>query len=139
LEEGESFELVEPKCLNRKSCEHQRPRATFSALIATPPFASCSISEASFSLYTMLRTAAVRALRAAAAPRLRQTTSFRSQTFHPIIRSSQFAPSIVLPSIRCYSAPSGLSKEEVQGRIMDLLKNFDKVRCQGKCQPRSSD
>src|SRR5277367_5032519 len=76
----------------------------------------------------MLRTAAVRALRAAAAPRLRQTTSFRSQTFHPIIRSSQFAPSIVLPSIRCYSAPSGLSKEEVQGRIMDLLKNFDKVR-----------
>merc|ERR1712000_67946 len=36
-------------------------------------------------------------------------------------------PPSVLSSIRCYSAPSGLSKDEVQGRIMDLLKNFDKV------------
>ncbi|MCJ1477129.1 hypothetical protein MMC13_005800 [Lambiella insularis] len=35
-----------------------------------------------------------------------------------------------LPSFqpaRCYSAPAGLSKQEVEGRIMDLLKNFDKV------------
>ncbi|MCJ1399297.1 Acyl carrier protein, mitochondrial [Xylographa trunciseda] len=29
--------------------------------------------------------------------------------------------------VRCYSAPAGLSKGEVEGRIMDLLKNFDKV------------
>src|SRR5947208_5867858 len=86
----------------------------------------------------MLRTAAVRALRAALGPRLRQTPSFRPQTFHPIIRSSQFAPSIVLSSIRCYSAPSGLAKEEVQGRIMDLLKNFDKVRCQGEVPTTTS-
>lgn len=29
---------------------------------------------------------------------------------------------------RFYSAPAGLSKEEVEGRIINLLKNFDKVR-----------
>ncbi|KAM0794458.1 putative acyl carrier protein [Usnea florida] len=29
---------------------------------------------------------------------------------------------------RYYSAPAGLSKPEVEGRIMDLLKNFDKVK-----------
>jgi hypothetical protein len=30
--------------------------------------------------------------------------------------------------MRCYSAPAGLSKAEVEGRIIDLLKNFDKVQ-----------
>lgn len=28
---------------------------------------------------------------------------------------------------RAYSAPAGLAKPEVEGRIIDLLKNFDKV------------
>ena len=28
---------------------------------------------------------------------------------------------------RFYSAPAGLERQEVEGRIMDLLKNFDKV------------
>jgi hypothetical protein len=79
--------------------------------------------------HTMLRTAAVRALRAASTPRIvRQLTSSRPQgALNGLLRSSQAAPSFVLPSIRCYSAPAGLSKDEVQGRIMDLLKNFDKV------------
>ena len=63
----------------------------------------------------------------AAAPRLRQASIVRPQIHNHTTRSSRFAPSIVFPSIRCYSAPAGLSKEEVQGRIMDLLKNFDKV------------
>ena len=33
----------------------------------------------------------------------------------------------VVISARRYSAPAGLTKQEVEGRIMDLLKNFDKV------------
>ena len=77
----------------------------------------------------MLRTAAVRALRAAAALAVRrQVSNTRPQTLHALLRPSRFAPVTAIPSIRCYSAPSGLAKDEVQGRIMDLLKNFDKVR-----------
>jgi hypothetical protein len=73
----------------------------------------------------MFRTAAVRALRAATrAPALRQSPIVR-QT--PFLQSSKIAPSFAVQSIRCYSAPAGLSEQEVQGRIMDLLKNFDKV------------
>lgn len=40
--------------------------------------------------------------------------------------SSRFAPAIVQVS-RCYSSAAGLAKPEVEGRIVDLLKNFDKV------------
>ncbi|KAF2402151.1 acyl carrier protein [Trichodelitschia bisporula] len=43
----------------------------------------------------------------------------------PIVRPS-FKPAMV-PAMRWYSASAGLSKDEVQGRILDLLKNFDKV------------
>ncbi|KAF7504723.1 hypothetical protein GJ744_001792 [Endocarpon pusillum] len=76
----------------------------------------------------MLRTAAVRALRAASTPRIvRQASSARPQALNTFLRSSPAAPSLAVPSIRFYSAPAGLSKDEVQGRIMDLLKNFDKV------------
>jgi hypothetical protein len=51
----------------------------------------------------------------------------------PVARSSFFQPKQITPStyfqaVRCYAASAGLSKDEVTGRIMDLLKNFDKVR-----------
>lgn len=39
---------------------------------------------------------------------------------------SKVAPT-AFHALRCYSAASGLSKSEVEGRIVDLLKNFDKV------------
>ena len=87
----------------------------------------------------MMRTVAVRALRAASrAPvaSLRQSPALRTQ-IPSLLQSSQIAPSFALPSIRCYSAPSGLSREEVQGRIMDLLKNFDKVRSSHNISLRS--
>ena len=75
----------------------------------------------------MLRTGAVRALRAATrAPALRQATPVRSQ-LPSLLQSSRATTPFAVQSIRCYSAPSGLSNQEVQGRIMDLLKNFDKV------------
>ena len=50
----------------------------------------------------------------------------------PVARSSfvqpkQMNPSVYFQAVRCYAASAGLSKDEVTGRIMDLLKNFDKV------------
>ena len=42
--------------------------------------------------------------------------------------STTAAPSTFVSAVRCYSAHAGLSKDEIQGRILDLLKNFDKVR-----------
>ncbi|EHY58339.1 mitochondrial acyl carrier protein [Exophiala dermatitidis] len=75
----------------------------------------------------MIRAGALRALYAATRTQVpRQLPAFRTQ-ISSSLRPSRFAPLVVAPSKRCYSAPSGLSKEEVQGRIMDLLKNFDKV------------
>ncbi|KIY02662.1 uncharacterized protein Z520_01127 [Fonsecaea multimorphosa CBS 102226] len=76
----------------------------------------------------MIRAGAVRALYAATRTQVpRQLPAFRSRISTSLLQSSRVTPSFVVPSIRYYSAPAGLSKEEVQGRIMDLLKNFDKV------------
>ena len=76
----------------------------------------------------MFRAAVARALRVAAPPRLaQQFNQARPQVAASLLQNSRTTPSFVIPSIRCYSAPTGLSREEVQGRIMDLLKNFDKV------------
>ncbi|KAI5794918.1 putative acyl carrier protein [Pyronema domesticum] len=66
----------------------------------------------------MFRSAIVRATRAAARPAV----------FRPAV-----VPKAVFPSaIRYYSAPASLSKDEVEGRIKDLLKGFDKVQDQSK-------
>lgn len=46
----------------------------------------------------------------------------------PIARPAQFAPRFAYQGVRLYSAPAGLDKNEVEGRIVNLLKNFDKVR-----------
>jgi NADH dehydrogenase (ubiquinone) 1 alpha/beta subcomplex 1, acyl-carrier protein len=35
--------------------------------------------------------------------------------------------SFVPLGVRCYASGGGLQEDEVKGRIMDLLKNFDKV------------
>ncbi|KAK5094009.1 mitochondrial acyl carrier protein [Exophiala xenobiotica] len=76
----------------------------------------------------MFRAAAVRALRVAARPQFTQQFNLaRPQVAASLLQKSS-APSFVTSSIRFYSAPAGLSTEEVQGRIMDLLKNFDKVQ-----------
>lgn len=75
----------------------------------------------------MFRSALVRSLRASAPravriPVARQITSLRA------VRPSQFAPCLPSQALRFYSASAGLSKDEVEGRIVNLLKNFDKVR-----------
>jgi NADH dehydrogenase (ubiquinone) 1 alpha/beta subcomplex 1 len=40
--------------------------------------------------------------------------------------AARFTP-VAFQVSRCYSAAAGLQKNEVEGRIVDLLKNFDKV------------
>ncbi|KAJ4375063.1 mitochondrial acyl carrier protein [Neocucurbitaria cava] len=60
----------------------------------------------------------------------------------PVARTSFFQPKQATPSVyfqavRCYAASAGLSQEEVSGRIMDLLKNFDKVQDTSKLNVES--
>ncbi|KAL5120955.1 mitochondrial acyl carrier protein [Pleosporales sp. CAS-2024a] len=60
----------------------------------------------------------------------------------PVARGSFFQPKQIYPStyfqaVRCYAASAGLSKDEVTGRIMDLLKNFDKVQDASKLNAES--
>lgn len=96
-----------------------------------PPIAIVTSSQpfSSSTTTAMFRAAAARALRVAARPQFTQQVNLvRPQIAASLLRNSQTTPSLLIPSIRFYSAPAGLSREEVQGRIMDLLKNFDKVR-----------
>lgn len=78
---------------------------------------------------TMFRTALVRSARclAQAAPRVQAPVASRVIP-SSFAASRTAAPSLSVSAFRFYSAPSGLSQDEVQGRILDLLKNFDKVR-----------
>jgi NADH dehydrogenase (ubiquinone) 1 alpha/beta subcomplex 1 len=73
----------------------------------------------------MFRSAIVRSLRASA-PRVIKTPAPFQIRSSPIA-VPQFTPSI-FQGARLYSAPAGLSKDEAEGRIVNLLKNFDKVR-----------
>jgi NADH dehydrogenase (ubiquinone) 1 alpha/beta subcomplex 1 len=78
----------------------------------------------------MFRTAIARSARVVAqsSSRSYSTPAFR----RAIIPSAPFAripaPVSRIAAVRCYAAGSGLNKDEVTGRILDLLKNFDKVR-----------
>ncbi|KAF2007809.1 acyl carrier protein [Amniculicola lignicola CBS 123094] len=76
----------------------------------------------------MFRTALFRSARQAvrAAPRC-QTAIARPVVPRSLFQQKQIAPAAYFQAVRCYSASAGLSKDEVEGRIMDLLKNFDKV------------
>jgi hypothetical protein len=78
---------------------------------------------------TMFRSAIVRSLRASA-PRVAVKTPapFQIRSSPIAVRASQFTPCFINQGVRCYSAPAGLNKSEVEGRIVNLLKNFDKVR-----------
>ena len=81
--------------------------------------------------HKMFRTAVFRSARCIA-PRA-QAPIVRRATPSAFFPSKIVAPSASIPSIRFYSAHAGLSKDEVQGRIVDLLKNFDKVRVTKNC------
>ncbi|KAJ5973782.1 Acyl carrier protein (ACP) [Penicillium waksmanii] len=76
----------------------------------------------------MFRSAVLRSLRASA-PRvaIKTPAPFQIRSSPIAARVPQFTPCFVSQSIRAYSAPAGLNKNEVEGRIVNLLKNFDKV------------
>ncbi|CAI7618153.1 Acyl carrier protein (ACP) [Penicillium manginii] len=76
----------------------------------------------------MFRSAVLRSLRASA-PRvaIKTPAPFQIRSSPIAARVPQFTPCYVSQSIRAYSAPAGLNKNEVEGRIVNLLKNFDKV------------
>lgn len=78
----------------------------------------------------MLRSAIVRSLRASVPRAVKPQAAFQIRS-SPVARPAQFAPRFAFQAVRFYSAPAGLGKDEVEGRIVNLLKNFDKVR-----QPR---
>ncbi|OJJ89637.1 acyl carrier protein [Aspergillus glaucus CBS 516.65] len=74
----------------------------------------------------MFRSAVVRSLRASVPRAVRTPASFQIRS-SPIARPGQFIPRFAYQGVRLYSAPAGLNKEEAEGRIVNLLKNFDKV------------
>lgn len=76
----------------------------------------------------MMRTAILRSARAfvQAAPRV-QRPVFQSAVRTPFVSRRIATPAVAISAVRCYASGSGLGQEEVTGRILDLLKNFDKV------------
>ncbi|KHJ32509.1 putative acyl carrier protein [Erysiphe necator] len=76
----------------------------------------------------MLRNALFRiSLRVARNTAPRNMSMIHLPTRSTIIPASHTTPS-TFQSVRWYSAAAALSEQEVQGRILDLLKNFDKVK-----------
>lgn len=80
----------------------------------------------------MLRTRFFRPIRGATGSlaRRHQSTIAHISRPSPIVHQpSRRSPPTLYPRqpARCYSAPTGLTKKEVEGRIMDLLRKFDKV------------
>ncbi|KAL4997201.1 acyl carrier protein-like protein [Aspergillus recurvatus] len=74
----------------------------------------------------MFRSAVVRSLRASVPRAVKPQAAFQIRS-SPAARPAQLAPRFAFQAVRLYSAPAGLNKEEVEGRIVNLLKNFDKV------------
>ncbi|KAL9006393.1 MAG: hypothetical protein Q9188_000867 [Gyalolechia gomerana] len=75
----------------------------------------------------MIRTAVLQSTRCASRVAMRsQIPTSRIVAPYLSIRPPAYIPSKLPQSARWYSAPAGLSRQEVEGRIMDLLKGFDK-------------
>jgi hypothetical protein len=79
-------------------------------------------------LSTMFRVALLRSAKQAvrAAPRC-QAPIARPAARSFLFQAKPCVPTVRFQAVRCYSASASLSKDEIEGRIMDLLKNFDKV------------
>ncbi|CUS10429.1 unnamed protein product [Tuber aestivum] len=78
----------------------------------------------------MFRSAAVRACRALSTVAVTTRVSAPVLLARPILGPQFVRPSAVagvVVGVRHYSAPATLSKTEVESRIVDLLKDFDKV------------
>ncbi|KAL2276523.1 hypothetical protein FJTKL_00833 [Diaporthe vaccinii] len=85
----------------------------------------------------MFRSAAVLRSAASAAARRSVVATTTSRSFSSVVSRPTLASRAVAAapvsrvagwnSVRCYAAGSGLSKEDVEGRITSLLAGFDKV------------
>ncbi|KAK4498369.1 hypothetical protein PRZ48_011027 [Zasmidium cellare] len=77
----------------------------------------------------MFRTALLRSARCVAQTSTRAATrpAVRTAIRSPFITSRVSSPAATISAVRCYASSSGLAQEEVTGRILDLLKNFDKL------------
>lgn len=85
----------------------------------------CHLSETH---HIMLRSAIIRASRTLVASSPRLSQSLVRRTVRPSFTNFNTPNTITrVTAVRCYASGSGLSQEEVTGRILDLLKNFDKV------------
>ena len=95
-----------------------------------PQQPSQPISPITHTTVAMFRTSIVRSARAVAQASARSysTPAFRRAIPTPFAAAWTPAPVSRITAVRCYAAGSGLNQEEVTGRILDLLKNFDKVR-----------
>ncbi|CAZ81776.1 unnamed protein product [Tuber melanosporum] len=88
----------------------------------------------------MFRLISVRACRALS------TVAATARVSAPIVARPILGPRFVRPSMvdravvgaRYYSAPASLSKQEIESRIIDLLKGFDKVTDQTKLSGTSN-
>ncbi|OQE74302.1 hypothetical protein PENNAL_c0080G08902 [Penicillium nalgiovense] len=74
----------------------------------------------------MFRSAIVRSLKASAPRVIKTPAPFHIRSSPIAAQFPQFTPCFA-QGVRLYSAPAGLSKSEAEGRIVNLLKNFDKV------------
>ncbi|KAF2664791.1 acyl carrier protein [Microthyrium microscopicum] len=87
----------------------------------------------------MIRPILFAASRAAASTVPRQAASIARPLFRSSLLSSRhIIPAISFQGVRCYASSGGLAKEEVTGRILDLLKNFDKVTDPSKLSETSN-
>ena len=95
-----------------------------------PQQPSQPISPITHTTVAMFRSSIVRSARAVAQASARSysTPAFRRAVPTPFAAAWTPAPVSRITAVRCYAAGSGLNQEEVTGRILDLLKNFDKVR-----------
>lgn len=60
---------------------------------------------------------------------VRATQAPRAAAIRPAVQSAKpsFTPSLAIAAQRRYASGGALAQNEVEGRIMDLLKGFDKV------------
>ncbi|TKA30400.1 hypothetical protein B0A50_02627 [Salinomyces thailandicus] len=83
----------------------------------------------------MFRTAVLQSIRCAAQAGVRAAPRVQ----RPAFKTASFVqPRIpAISAVRSYASASSLSNDEVTGRILDLLKNFDKVSDASKLVPTS--
>jgi hypothetical protein len=108
----------------------QRRRSLhFPATLPTQTPSLYPLSTLYNTLDIMFRTALLRSARCAVQASARaQQPAVRRAIVTPFVTSRTSTPAFSISAVRSYASGSGLGQEEVTGRIMDLLKNFDKVR-----------